>query len=372
MRRDAADALKYGCTGLFGIHWRTRILGPNVSALARAAWEQAGWKVEIIDEKTQRDMPVEDFYEDWALTQFGPEAARPIARLFARLDGGPLAVTRNRQEANLPRPAIWVRGPGGIRPDNRPWQEVSEEYAFVDELAKLRGQIKRAGNLERFEYWLNNFRYMRAIGKVNCTWGRYNAAMDKVGAEEDRTRQQELARQTALPIRKELVAQVADVHRYLLATVTTNGAMGNVANWQQHILPTLLTEPGDELTEILGDRLPADAMPSKEYEGPPRMFVPTVRTQLMTGEDLNLKVIVLAQEQPKEAALYWRPIGKNKYARIRLNHIARGVYSVTLPATIIKDSDFEYYIKVIWTGGKDIYFPATAPQINQTVLVISP
>ena len=43
MRRDAADALAYGCTGLLGIHWRTRILGPNVSALAHAAWQQKNW-----------------------------------------------------------------------------------------------------------------------------------------------------------------------------------------------------------------------------------------------------------------------------------------------------------------------------------------
>jgi len=43
MRRDAADALAYGCTGLLGIHWRTRILGPNVSALAHAAWQQKDW-----------------------------------------------------------------------------------------------------------------------------------------------------------------------------------------------------------------------------------------------------------------------------------------------------------------------------------------
>lgn len=42
MRRDAADALRYGCDGLLGIHWRTRILSPNVLALARAAWDQ-GW-----------------------------------------------------------------------------------------------------------------------------------------------------------------------------------------------------------------------------------------------------------------------------------------------------------------------------------------
>jgi hypothetical protein len=43
MRRDAADALEYGCDGLMGIHWRTRALGPNVGALARAGWDQQPW-----------------------------------------------------------------------------------------------------------------------------------------------------------------------------------------------------------------------------------------------------------------------------------------------------------------------------------------
>ncbi len=47
MRRDAADALSYGCTGLIGIHWRTRILAPNISALANAGWEQKGWNPNI-------------------------------------------------------------------------------------------------------------------------------------------------------------------------------------------------------------------------------------------------------------------------------------------------------------------------------------
>ena len=43
MRKDAVDALAYGCTGLMGIHWRTRNLAPNVAALAAAAWDQK-WK----------------------------------------------------------------------------------------------------------------------------------------------------------------------------------------------------------------------------------------------------------------------------------------------------------------------------------------
>ena len=39
---DAADARRYGCDGLMGIHWRTINLAPNVAALAQAAWTQ-GW-----------------------------------------------------------------------------------------------------------------------------------------------------------------------------------------------------------------------------------------------------------------------------------------------------------------------------------------
>jgi len=528
MRRDAADALAYGCTGLMGIHWRTRVLGPNVSALARAGWEQKDWnpdfgkKVELPDPKLTegreggnvaafpnspmadteddalyqtvrwdvsayrfkvpngkykvrlqfcephyneagkrvfgvelqgkpvidkldifakvgkdkaldykfedvkvtnglldisfvktvefpciaaivvegescirkincggpaykdyeadmpsskpddrpRDLAADDFYADWALTQFGLEAAELIAKLFASLDGGLSAVTQGQGNTNLPRPSTWVGGPGGINPDPRPWEQVRAEYTFVDELAKLRPQVKGPGNLERFDYWLNTFRYLREVGQVNCTWARFNEAMKKVKDEKQADAQKQLALQTALPLRKELVAQVADVHRYLLVTITTTGGIGNVTNWQQHLMPSLLTQPGKELGKILGQELPEDAMPSKPYEGPPRIIVPTVRSSLVTSEDLRLKVIILAQKQPEDAFLYWRPIGTDNYTMVALTHIARGVYSVTIPAREIKKSDLEYHIKVTADNGRSIYFPATAPRIDQTVVVV--
>ena len=527
MRRDAADALAYGCTGLMGIHWRTRVLGPNVSALARAGWEQSGWNPEfgkkyeppkpkltegreggnvaafpnspiadterdrlyqtvrwdvsayrfkvpngkykvrlqfcephyneagkrvfgvelqgkqVIDKldvfakvgkdkaldytfedvkvtnglldisfvKTvefpciaaiviegesyirkincggpvyedyeadmpssnpdgrPRDLATDDFYADWALTQFGPKAAKPIAKLFAGLDGGSPATGQGRT-ANLPRPSTWVGGPGGINPDPRPWEQVSKEYEFVDELAKLRPQVKGPGNLERFDYWLNTFRYLRAVGHVNCTWAKFKAAMKKVKDKKQPRAKKQLAVQAALPIRKELVVQVADVHRYLLATITTTGGMGNVTNWQQHVMPSLLTQSGKELEKILGQQLPTDTMPSKPYEGLPRIIVPTVRSSLAAGEDLRLKVIILTQKQPEGAFLYRRPIGTGNYTMVALIHIARGVYSVTIPAREIKETDLEYHIKVNVDDKHSIYFPAAAPQIDQTVVVI--
>jgi len=528
MRRDAADALAYGCTGLMGIHWRTRVLGPNVSALARAGWEQKGWNpdfgkkyeppdpkltegreggnvaafpnspmadteddmlyqtvrwdvsayrfkvpngkykvklqfcephyneagkrvfgVEIqgrqlidkldifakvgknkaldytfedvkvakgmldisfiktvefpciaaivvegdscirkincggpaykdyeadmsssVPDGRPRDLPADDFYADWALTHFGPEVATPIAKLFAGLDGGPTAVTQGQGNTNLPRPSTWVGGPGGINPDPRPWEQISKEYEFVDEMAKLRSKIKGPGNLERFDYWLNTFRYLRAVGRVNCTWAQFNAAMKKVRDEKQADAKKQIAFQTALPIRKELVAQVAEVHRYLLATITTTGGMGNVTNWQQHLIPGLITQPGEELAKILGRDLPADAMPSKSYGGRSRVIVPTVRCSLAAGEDLRLNVILLAQKQPRDAFLYWRPLGTDNYTTVALTHIARGVYSVTVPAREIKNSDLEYHVKVTFEDNHAIYFPATAPNINQTVVVM--
>jgi hypothetical protein len=512
MRKDAADALAYGCTGLMGIHWRTRILGPNVSALAHAAWDQSGWNpalggqpqpvaehvpegpdggqqahfpnnpiadteqdpiyqnvrydvrayhlnvpngkysvtlqlcephytapnsrvfgvkvqdqtlidridllakvgqnraidytrenVDVTDGRLviefipivefpcvagivvegpvtrkincggpawqdyhadwppsqpsgrDRFLPTGDFYADWAASQFGEEAAGPVAALFTKIDG------------HLPRPSDWVNGPGGIKPDNRPWDAVAGEYVFVDELAALRPLVKGPGNLERFDYWLNNFRYLRANAQVNCTWSRWNDAMAQVKAEKDRQARQRLARELALPIRQELVSQVAQVHKYLLSAVTTYGGMGNVTNWQQHLLPGLLNQPGEELASILGEPLPAGAMPSAQYEGPPRLFVPVVRTVLNDGESLQLQAMVLGTS-PGEALLHWRPLGAPTFARIPLEHVARGVYRAKLAEDEILD-DFEYYIEMKTEKGP-LRFPATAPTLNQTVVVV--
>ncbi len=208
------------------------------------------------------------------------------------------------------------------------------------------------------------------MGKVNCTWARFNAAIKKVKDQKDVEARKQLARQIALPLRKELIAQVADVHRYLLATVTTNGAMGNVANWQQHVAPTLLTEPGQELAGFLGQNLPADAMPTSRYDGIPRIFLPTVRSSLVAGEPLRIKVIVLGV-QPRDSAVYWRSLGKGDFARIPLDNVARGVYSVTLAPEQAK-SDLEYYVQVKTGRGRALNFPATAPRINQTVVVFRP
>jgi hypothetical protein len=513
MRRDAADARRYGCDGLLGIHWRTRVLGPNVSALAQAAWTQDAWNTSAFEPppaparapgpvggataaypnnpiadtadaplyQTVRynlsayhlpaangpcrvtlkfcephynaagkrvfsvklqgkpvienldifakvgqnraldytfanvavtngwldlefvpvaefpciaaivaqgagfahkincggaayndfaaDWPVApapkatypatcDFYSDWAAHEFGAEVGAQAAAIFEQVD------------CFLPRPSDWVDGPGGIRPDARPWEQAQKDYQFVDQFAALEPLPRGRGNRTRFHYWLETFRYLRAIAQVNCTSGAFNQALAKAKAGPDAEAQRRLARDLALPLRRQLVQQVGELYEHLFATVSTTGELGTVANWDQHNLPGLLTKPGEELARLLGEALPAEAQPAKGYHGPLRVIVPTVRSSLGTGEGLRLKVIILAEGGPSEALLWWRKLGTGAFRKVPLTHVARGVYSVQLPAQAAADADLEYYIEAL-TGYHDrAVWPPTAPALNHTVVRI--
>jgi len=504
MRQDAVDALKYGCDGLMGIHWRTRILSANALALARAAWDQSwnkmpaifanlvgpingqfvvftakaiaglkeesvyrdirdrvyGYHLEVpngtysitlkflegefdkkgarafdvlvqgikVAEKVDiferagkykaldlafRDIKVAngklaidfvdrihypsiaglivegaseagqkvikkincggpkvldyeadwpetarsaaslDFYQDWAGNQFGQAASNEIAGIFAGLDG------------KLPIPVNWIGGPGGIAPEKRPWAEVRKSYGFVDELAALRPRIRGKGFEERFDYWLKNFEYIREIAHYCCLWADYNGKLEKVKALAQDAEKTRAARETLLPVRREMVNSLKTIFGCLLAMVSNTGELGTIANWEQHLLPDSIEKPGEELQKLLGTEFPEDVRLPAAYEGPARIIVPTVRTSLEVGEHSRLKVIILSEQPPQNASFYWREMGTGDFKAVPLKKIARSVYAVDIPAMM---TDLEYYLRAR-VGEQDIVFPSTAPELNQTIVI---
>jgi hypothetical protein len=161
-----------------------------------------------------------------------------------------------------------------------------------------------------------------------------------------------------------MVGALKELYGHLLATVSSPGELGTVANWEQHLLPELILRPGEELEKVLGKEIPPEARLPQAYDGPLRVIVPTARTLLAQGEALKLKVIVLSRDWPLEALLYWRELGKGEYAAVPLRHLARGVYEVSCPETA---KDLEYYVEVR-TDKEEARFPPTAPLVNQTVV----
>jgi hypothetical protein len=364
MRRDAFDALNYGCTGLMGIHWRTRAMAPNASVLAKAAWEQGDWSKDAKDQPATklRNLPAADFYLDWAKTEFGPDAAQQIAEIFTRQDC---------KGQTIPRSSEWVDGPGAIRVNKSDWSKEAKRYDFVDELAKLRAKIRGKGNIERFNYWLNTFRNARTTSEVGCIIGRLNETIKQVDKQSDSKSKKQFAEKEILPLRKNLAKKWGEMETYLLETVSNTSEMGEIANFEQHSMRQLqlMNKYDKTLEEWLEKPLPKDANIWTDYRGESRIIVPTVRGNLTTGENLELKVIILAKNKADQPVLYWRPMGESQYNKLPLKHIARGVYTAAVLAADINGRDIEYYIKAELGLGKKLYFPADAPDRNQTVVV---
>jgi hypothetical protein len=67
--------------------------------------------------------------------------------------------------------------------------------------------------------------------------------------------------------------------------------------------------------------------------------------------------------------LFWRALGSSgAYETIQAGHVARGVYRVVVPATVIQGRDFEYYITAE-AGTELLNYPVTAPAMNASVVV---
>ena len=375
MRRDAVDAAAYGCTGLIGIHWRTRILGPNLSALASAAWEQP-WNPSLgtsasHDDAMKRkatmnlDYPVDDFYLDWARSNFGVRSAVTIARIFAELDGGPQFVPNAECRTHLPRPANWKDGPGGIAPDSVDWEHRTGDYRFIEELDKVRTDIEGESNLERFDYWLNTFKYLRAVGRFACSEGELRRLL--AGVEKEPKDGRSRYWDQVLSIRKRQIGVLEEVYTWLIKTISTSAELGTIANWQQHLREESLEKPAKQIEQLMGRQLPRECWPSDKQLAVTKMVVPTVRTAIRKGENLKLKALFYG-EHPKTVVVKWKPLGGVTYQSLEFTNVTRNVYEVSIPAASIAD-DIEYSISAVGKDGAAYRFPATSEKSNQTVVV---
>jgi hypothetical protein len=104
----------------------------------------------------------------------------------------------------------------------------------------------------------------------------------------------------------------------------------------------------------------------KEYQGAPRLFVPCVRSVLNKDETLTLKLIALDQQPVKFVSVRVRLLGKGAWQTIAAKQVARAVCHAQLTGFT---DDFEYFVEAQTQGGQTLRWPATAPEINQTVVI---
>jgi len=368
LRKDALDSYRYGCNGLIGIHWRTRELSPNVSALAKAAWTANQW--ENLPESSDRDLPTKDFYTDWVKSEFGFNN-ESLVKLLVWLDSQGTEQKEGYKGDSQLNATDWIGGPGGIM-INKSLDDLKERidrYKFIPQMEAILPTVPGKGNHERYEYWLNCLKFNKSLLETAYLYKKLQLAVEEIKKEKNPKDQLRMAGQEALPWRLELAKKWQETTDLLLARVSTTGEMGILANLEMHNghLNQVLTSQ-DKFIAEMGITLPDAAFPSKQYTGKTRVIVPTDESILAKGKDFYLRVRVLSSQADVTGKLKWKKLGYGDYKEIAMKKMDRNVFEVTIPSSEITD-DFEYSIEV--SAGRDIVtFPVTSPEINRTVVLI--
>jgi hypothetical protein len=274
-------------------------------------------------------------------------------------------------DGRMPEPSYDI---GHIVRNRTPWDEEQKRYGFVEELARLRGQVEGAGNLERFDYWLNAFSYLRAMARLGCTLGRLDQVMEAIAKETDVVKKKECARDQALPLRLAIPEQWQAMMTFRLATVHSSGAMGAISDLEQTARGAgrLDNRYDAELAKLLGAPLPDPVQLRRSYQGLARIIVPDPRSLIEANEKLAMNVMLLTP-RPSDGlpsgSLFWRELGRGKFRKSPLAHVARSVYRAEFPAFDGKTSAVEWYIQMT-EGAAELCFPATAPILNQSFVVL--
>ncbi|HXQ81085.1 MAG TPA: malectin domain-containing carbohydrate-binding protein [Opitutaceae bacterium] len=306
-----------------------------------------------------RTMPVDAFYRDFAAANFGAQSADGIGGVFSEIDG-----------VKLPVPSLWIDGPGDIFRNPEPWAAAAAHYAFVERLESMRAGVRGSANLERFDYWLNQFRAMRLIAEIGCAAGALDREMAAIAALADPAIARERARTGALPLRLQLAALWTLLLRTEVAGASSLGELGTLANLEQRsrVHQAVLSRHDAALARLLGYDLPLAASPSRQYAGPARIIVPTVRTCAAEGESIRLRVLVVGEEDPGSVVLCWRWIGGTDYLRQPLHHVARRVYEASLPRLDSPNPAAEYHVEAV-VGEASLRWPSSDHGLDQTVIM---
>jgi hypothetical protein len=78
--------------------------------------------------------------------------------------------------------------------------------------------------------------------------------------------------------------------------------------------------------------------------------------------------MILSQEPVENTSFHWRKMGDKDFNELPVKHTARAVYQIELSTETISGDDFEYYITAA-AGGDEAIYPATAPDICQSVVI---
>jgi hypothetical protein len=352
MFSNSDDAFHYGCEGMLAIHWRTAAISPNITALAQAGWDFAPANGADTNASSSVGLKsrVDTFWADWGRGMFGGDPGAEAGRTIQKFDGGHLGIN------------ALVRDGAGTSD-----AQISQFFAPLRDLEGLRSRIKGTGNLERFDYWLNQVRASQLRVRTWILAARLAARMTEVNAIQWADGKASKVRKEVLPLRLELARSYEDLIASWVNCARSPGEIGTISSIESGSRARLICAYDQAIAQILGEPLAPEMAINTAYRGAPRIFVPAKRTQMNVGEPQEIRAFVLSHAPCTGIKLFWRSLGQGRFKKLDATHQARQAYRATLPTQ--SKGAVEYYLEASLDDGQKVIWPATAPAINQTVVI---
>eukprot|EP01060_Flectonema_neradi_P001664 TRINITY_DN10_c2_g2_i2.p1 TRINITY_DN10_c2_g2~~TRINITY_DN10_c2_g2_i2.p1 ORF type:complete len:818 (+),score=150.23 TRINITY_DN10_c2_g2_i2:72-2456(+) len=312
------DAKAYGCNGLLGIHWRTKMTSPQIEAMAAKSWNSS--------------LQSHDFWVDWCTSNFGANVAATCAGIFDSVDS-----------FNMPVLTNWINGPGQMTPVANCSSTTPNPFAHAATLSNLLSKVSDPIKNERLQYWVDTFNYMHAVFESECLWGSLNAVLAEIKAAPESQRQQ-LAKTKGLPARIALITKSNEMANLMINTISTPGEMGTFMNWETRSLHEMLNVTGTQLAGYLKSPLPSDAMPSRVFSARSRVFVPVQLSSFKKGGLYTVSAIRLSTTTtlaPPPMMLSYTCMGAKMYNKTEMTNIGRSVFE----ASFTLSCDAEFYVE---------------------------
>ncbi|MCX7597564.1 MAG: LamG domain-containing protein [Armatimonadetes bacterium] len=329
-----ADAEAKGCTGILGIHWRTRAVEESVAYMARYAWGEAG--------------PVENFYQSLAAHWFGEKAVAEGARILLELQGLGYRWTGGAGQAEC--------GPLGWAP-GRDEAKLAKLRECREALARLLAQVE--ADTQAPQMAAERVRWLLAMADWTEAYELTARAMSGDGEATRAVNEARAGAQAGVPDTAQKAAAALDVLAELpfgaglarlVPTVSNRGEPGVVASinckaWWE------IRERMREMAALAGRDLPQE--PDLVASLGPAVVAFERPTTWPAGEEFKLRAGLLGATAGK---LCWRPWG-GTWREMAMRRLRADVWEAVLRPAAVKSPGIEWYIQATTADGRTVRFP---------------
>ncbi len=363
--QDITQALKMGCQGMLGIHWRHRIVDPTAIFQARFSWDGK--------------LTLPGHYQAYAQAQASGERAQKLAEILLDADQNRRLLSTFTGEVK-DQHAVTREYSGDYTEGFTFWNDyepdpaiVASQQGIANALRSLTDSAGSATERERLEYLTGHVEFLLPYTAAWISAHRVHkvlreAASLKSGGQSDAAR--EKVANEGIPLWLELAPEVRKAILHFQKIVATRNDLGTLASMHNKYVRLALVRLRLSIKEYLGELPESVEMTFAQVirpdnSAPARLFVPTRPSLLRAGEKTRLRIVAIGHNENDPVTLHTRVSGDPEWTNTRAAVLGRKTYEVTLGPFASGPSFAEYYI----SGGTRVS-PPDAPKKTYLVTLV--